>query len=108
MPKRGDVYWVNLDPTIGSETKKTRPALIVSNDAQNQAKSRYIIAPITSQIKKLYPFEALIAINDKQSKAMLDQIRAIDARRLGRFITTATTEEIKNVDRALKLVLVIQ
>ena len=57
FPKRGEVYWVKLDPTVGSETKKTRPGVVVSNDSGNEYSSRVILAPITSQSKKVYPFE---------------------------------------------------
>ena len=60
--KRGEVYWVNLDPTIGSEIQKTRPAVIVSNNIQNKVSSRVVVIPITSKADKLFPFEAKISL----------------------------------------------
>lgn len=105
--KKGDVFWVNLDPTVGSEMNKTRPAVIISNDVQNSLGIRYIISPITSKIKKVYPFEALIQVNDKKAKALLDQIRVIDNKRLGKFICRLTINEILDINSAIKLVLAI-
>ena len=56
-PKRGEIYWVNMDPTVGSEINKTRPAFIVSNNIANQYSKRVILAPITSSISKIFLFE---------------------------------------------------
>lgn len=103
--RRGSIYWVNLDPTIGSEIKKTRPGVIVSNDAQNMVGKRVIVAPATSVVNKIYPFEILIDIAGKKSKVMLDQIRTVDCQRLGGKIGKLSLEEIEELDKALKLVL---
>jgi mRNA interferase MazF len=105
---RGGVYWVNLDPTVGSEVKKTRPALILSNDQQNSVGKRFIVAPLTSALGKIYPFEVLVNLNSKQSKVMLDQIRTIDQQRLAGYVGELSPEEIESVERALKLVLDLQ
>ena len=62
FPQRGEIYWVSLDPTIGSEIAKTRPALIISNDIGNQHADRVIVAPIsTANVSKVYPFEVKLA-----------------------------------------------
>lgn len=103
--KRGDVYWVNLDPTIGSEAKKTRPAVIISNNAQNKVATRVIVAPLTSTVSKVYPFEILVTLESKQSKVMLDQIRTIDCQRLQSKLGKLTSKEIEALEKALKLVL---
>ena len=60
FPKRGDIYWVDLDPTKGTEIQKTRPGLIVSNDEANEFSSIVMVAPITSNVKKIYPFQVLV------------------------------------------------
>jgi mRNA interferase MazF len=104
-PKRGEIYWVKLDPTIGSETNKTRPGLILSNNIGNEVTNRVIVAPITSSIEKVYPFEVKIMINNKQSKAMIDQLRVVDKTRLGELLSEVSTSDLKNIDKALKLVL---
>ena len=81
MVKRGEVYWVNLDPTIGTEIKKTRPALIVSPDDMNAALPRVIIAPLTSQGQAL-GCRPEIQFAGKPARILLDQLRSVDKRRL--------------------------
>jgi len=104
MIKRGDIYWANLDDARGYETKDTHPCLVISNDIQNRIGKRIIIAPLTSKIKKHYPFEVVIA--KLKSKVMLDQTRVITIKRLGKKrISWLTSEEMKKVDLALHLAL---
>jgi len=80
---RGDVYWVNLDPTIGSEILKTRPALVVSPDDMNAALSRVIVAPITSAGQPM-GCRPEVVFQKKQARILLDQIRSVDKVRLGK------------------------
>ena len=105
FPLRGDVYWVSLDPTIGTEIKKTRPALIVSNDIGNENSNRVIVAPITSKIGKIYPFQVQIILKDKEGKVLLDQIRTVDKTRLGRKEGSVNVDTMGEIDQALKFVL---
>jgi len=83
---QGDIYLVNLEPTIHTEAGKTRPGMILSVNAMNHHSPRLIIAPITSKTGKIYPFEVFIPQGtgglDKDSKIMLDQIRSLNKRRL--------------------------
>ncbi|MEU4562538.1 type II toxin-antitoxin system PemK/MazF family toxin [Actinoplanes sp. NPDC023936] len=96
----GDIVRVDLNPVVGSEASKVRPAVIVSNDGANQAAERFgrgviTVAPITSNVAKVYPFQVLIAADDTrtgltaESKIQVEQIRAVDvarvSRRLGRL-----------------------
>ena len=81
MVARGEVYWVNLEPTIGTEIKKTRPALIVSPDDLNTALPRVIIAPITSKGQPLGCRPEVVFMG-KKARILLDQIRSVDKRRL--------------------------
>lgn len=85
MVKRGEVYWVNLDPTVGSEIKKIRPALIVSPDDLNLNLPRIIIAPLTSKGQPLGCRPEII-FQGRFSRILLDQIRSVDKRRLGNKI----------------------
>lgn len=106
-PKRGEIYWISLDPTVGSETQKTRPGLILSNNSSNKYSQRVIIGPVSSSIKKLYPFEAKIMVVREINKVMLDQIRTVDKMRLGVRICSITTQEMHEVEKALKLTLAL-
>ena len=85
-PKRGEIYLVSLDPTLGSEISKTRPALVISNNINNQYSDTITVIPITSFIKKIYPFESELPLGEgglaKKSKTKCNQIRAIDKIRL--------------------------
>ena len=107
MVERGDIYWINLDPTIGSEIKKTRPALIISNNMQNKLGLRFVVAPITSVTKNIYPFESKIIVGDKSCKVMCDQVRTVDRRRLSHYICSARMDEIFEAEKALRIVLAL-
>ena len=80
---RGEVYWVNLDPTIGSEIQKTRPALVVSPDDLNAALPRVIIAPITSAGQTM-GCRPEVVFQNKAARVLLDQVRCVDKVRLGK------------------------
>lgn len=107
FPKRGEIYWVKLDPIVGTEIAKTRPCLVVSNNAGNEISSRVIVAPITSSVKKVLPFEVPISLSDKKGKLLLDQIRSVDKVRLSGNISRVDSETMDLVDEALKLVLAL-
>ena len=81
MVKRGDVYWVNLDPTVGSEIKKTRPALVVSPDDMNLKLPRVIVAPLTSAGQAL-GCRPEVRFKGKRAHILLDQLRCVDKVRL--------------------------
>lgn len=104
FPKRGEIYWANLDPTVGGEAKKTRPSLIVSNDLGNELSNIVIIAPITSKVKIVYPFEVKVVLQGKEGKIMLNQCRAIDKSRLTSQIGITDQETMFLVENALKIV----
>ena len=81
MVKRGEVYWVNLDPTVGSEIRKTRPALVVSPDDMNAVLPRVIVAPLTSKGQAL-GCRPEVKFAGKKARVLLDQIRCVDKARL--------------------------
>ena len=105
---RGSVYWVDLDLAIGSETNKTRPAVIISNNTQNTVSSRVVIIPITSNTKSIYPFESGVKVSEQSAKAMADQIRTIDKSRLKNYIGKLTKKELQELEKAIKLVLSLE
>lgn len=106
-PKRGEIYWVNLDPTLGSEISKRRPCLIVSNDIGNEVSLRVIVAPITSSVRDVYPFEVQIEINERQGKVLLDQVRSLDKQRVLGKISSLDKSTMALVDKALKISLAL-
>ena len=103
--KRGDVFWVDFDPSKGTEIKKTRPALICSHDILNDNSSRIIVAPITSKLHKIYSFEYKISDDFINGKIMLDQIRSIDKSRLGKKITSILHKQIFEIEEILRFLL---
>ncbi|HUD10644.1 MAG TPA: type II toxin-antitoxin system PemK/MazF family toxin [Candidatus Saccharimonadales bacterium] len=109
MIRRGEIYWIQLDPTIGAEIKKTRPALIVSNDTSNQFSDLVTLLPLTSQVKAIRPFEVLITNGQggllKTSKIKCNQIRTVDKKRLiGKSFGPRVGSEVMNqVSAALKI-----
>lgn len=106
-PKRGDVYWVNLDPVVGTEVRKTRPAVIVSNDSCNRYGTRVVVLPITSNADSLYPGEAIVEIKGKRGRALGDQIRSLDKSRLSARVGRLTADEMSRVDEALAITLAL-
>jgi len=103
FPKRGEIYWVNLDPTVGSEINKTRPALVISNDSGNEYSRRVIIAPITSSVKTVYPFEVKLEIEQRSGKVLLDQVRSVDKQRLSKKLSALDYDTMQLVNKALKI-----
>jgi mRNA interferase MazF len=99
--KRGEVWWVEFDPSVGSEIRKTRPAVIVSNDAANRNLLRVVVVPITSNTDRQYPGEALVTLAEKPGKAMADQIMAADKSRLKNKICTLSKADMLAVENAI-------
>lgn len=108
LPRRRDVYWVALDPTVGSEVKKTRPAVIVSNNSCNTFGSGVVVLPLTNNVDSAYPGEALVVVNGKPARACGDQIRSLDKPRLHSRIDTLSHEELAAVDKAIRITLALQ
>ncbi|MBQ7738071.1 MAG: type II toxin-antitoxin system PemK/MazF family toxin [Desulfovibrionaceae bacterium] len=101
--RRGEVWWVSFDPSLGSEIRKTRPAVILSNDAANEALARVVVVPMTSNIANVYPGEALVMVENHQKKIMADHIMAADKRRLQSRLGTLSAQDMEKVAAALRL-----
>lgn len=108
MPKRGEIWWINFDPSVGGEIKKTRPAIIISNNISNKTLNRVQVMPVTSNTEVVYPTECLIQIQGKQSKAMADQLTTISKLRLVSKIGIATAESMDDIERVILLQLGIR
>jgi mRNA interferase MazF len=107
-PKRGEIFWVSFDPSVGGEVQKTRPAIILSNDAANAVLNRLIVVPLSSKTDRLYPGEVIVQINRQKSKAMSDQLTTISKLRLQKRITALTAGEMTAVEEAVLLQLGIR
>ena len=99
-PKKGEIYLVNFDPTVGHEVKKKRPALVMSNNIHNQYSPLITVVPLSSKTNKVYPFEIYISKTisklHENSKIMIIQLRSIDKRRLINKIGNIENNEIIN------------
>ena len=102
MPiKRSDVYWVTFDQSLGGEIQKTRPAIVLSNNAANLALNRLQVVPITSKIDRVYAGEALIELRGEKRKAMGDQLTTVSKERLGNKVGVIESNDMARVEAAI-------
>lgn len=105
FPKRGEVYLVSLEPVVGSEIGKSRPALVVSNNINNEFADTITVIPITSKLSKIYPFEVFVKSGEagvsQDSKIKCNQVRTIDKKRLIKYLGTLESQKLKEVEKAI-------
>ena len=108
-PKRGDIWLVNFDPTVGGEIKKTRPALVISNNHNNQYSLTVTLLPITDKGHDVYPFEVYLSKDtqglSKESKIKCQQVRTVDKRRLIKLLGKIDEAVLDQVHEALNIIL---
>jgi mRNA interferase MazF len=101
--RRGEVWWVSFDPSLGEEIRKTRPAVVVSNNAANAALNRVVVVPLTTQTAKVYPSEALVNVSGRPAKAMADQIMTASKARLRDRMDRLSAADLQAVEKAILL-----
>ena len=103
--RRGEIYLVALDPVVGSETGKTRPALVLQNDLANRSSPTVTVIPITSRVQRVYPFQVRIPAGEgglrQESKALCEQIRTVSCQRLSRLIGELPAQRLEEIRQAL-------
>jgi len=103
MMKRGEVWWINFDPSVGGEIRKQRPAVIVGNDAANQFLNRVQVVPITSSVGKRYPSETYVSFRGKKAKAMADQLTTVSKKRLINPAGSIPSTEMEGIGQAITI-----
>jgi mRNA interferase MazF len=101
--RRGEVHWVDFEPARGGEIRKRRPAVIISNNSSNRALNRVQVVPLTSNTERVYPSEALVRVQERDAKAMADQIRTVSKERFSGFIGSLSPVEMRAVERAIRV-----
>ncbi len=105
---RGEVWWVTFDSSRDGEVQKSRPAIIVSNDAFNHHLNRVQVVPITLKVSKVYSCEAIINVNNKQHKAMANQLTTATKERLLDIFGKINAMDISKVENAIKIQLALE
>jgi mRNA interferase MazF len=105
VPRRGEVWWVRLDPTLGSEIGKTRPCLVIGTNVVNQRRRTVIVVPLSTSPAAGPPLLVPVACAGRPAVLVIDQIRAVAKERFDRRIGTLSTEDLGTVEDALRQIL---
>jgi mRNA interferase MazF len=105
MMNRGDIYWVDLNPTTGSELNKQRPCVLVGATPINQARRTVVVVPLSTSAKARPPITILVSCLGKQVVAVCDQIRTVDKTRLKKMAGVLSEKDLGALDDGLRQIL---
>ena len=101
--KRGEVWWIDWAPSVGGDIQKERPAIVISNDISNKFLNRVQVIPLTTNVDRVYPSEALVTVRGKKHKAMADQLTTVSKRRLQNRAGRVSSSAMTGVEQAIKV-----
>lgn len=105
--KRGDLYLVNFEPSMPGEPARTRPAVLLTNDLANETLPHLVVAPVTSNTSREYPFDVMLPPAScglsETSRVQLNYVRGLNRSRIGRYLGSLTRSQMQDLDAKLKL-----
>jgi mRNA interferase MazF len=105
MPRRGEIWWANLDPSVGSEVNKTRPCLVIGNSVLNERRRSVVVVPLISSPRAAPPVTVSVTCSGRPAIAVMDQVRAVAKERLVSLIEKLSAQELESVEDALREIL---
>ncbi len=105
MPRRGEIWWARLDPTVGSEINKTRPCLVISNSVINEHRRTVVVIPLSTSPRSAPPLMVSVTCSGQPVVAVIDQVRAVAKERLTSLIEKLPSKELESVEASLREVL---
>ncbi len=104
-PGRGEIWWARLDPTIGSESNKTRPVLVVTSSVINERRHTVVVVPLSTTARVAPPLTVRVKCSGRLVVAVIDQVRAVAKERLNELIEALSPEYLRDVEEALRQIL---
>jgi len=102
-PRRGEVWWIAFDPSVGGEARKTRPGIVISNNAANEALNRIQVVPLTTNVDRIYPAQARVSLGGEPRKACADQIATASKERLRGKLGQLSSGDLASVERVVRI-----